>query len=382
MDDIEVVFEKRDSHDAAAAEEELAATCPPAPDEEPAAPPRQRGWQKIVIALSFAVFVVIATVGGVLVSNGNNSDSNNDAKEGDKTTLSSSSPDGEGCVKKCFTVGSTERCNDDCIKHPINSTIEEEPSIFDGPLSEFMVSNTTRSSGLSCKSDEGKVRFTLLTDKYGFETSWKITNMAGRRFAYGPPGKSKYAGSTQYIGVLCLSKGRYSLEINDIMGDGLCCNYGRGKSTVAVNGKMVVNTGSENFQVKKYSFMVGGTSTTTPTSIVNNEPINSGKECSVVKPIDYNKKFQRGRGYQTFPGYSCYRTVEGTKMTVNDLLAKYPQLTRKATLGNFRTVEKNELLHALVITNKQSSIPRERKGKMLMTASIHSREIATGETGE
>ena len=94
-------------------------------------------------------------------------------------------------------------------------------------------------------------------------------------------------------------------------------------------------------------------------------------------------KVQHGTGYQTFPNFSCYRTVKGTFDTVTDLLKTYPRLTRRVILNNYPTAERKQKLNVLVLTNKYFNPPGNGgKGKMLVIASIHSQEMTPAETGE
>ena len=74
-----------------------------------------------------------------------------------------------------------------------------------------------------------------------------------------------------------------------------CCTHGRGKVKITVNGKRVVQTGNEKFRVKRYPFVVtsansGNSNNNDGGGSTNFGPINNGKECSVVTPIDYNTK--------------------------------------------------------------------------------------------
>ena len=101
----------------------------------------------------------------------------------------------------------------------------------------------------------------------------------------------------------------------------------------------------------------------------------------VLYPLFTNKQVQHGTKYQQFPGYSCYRSVQGTKDTVNDLLTKYPTFTRKVVLNDYVTAQSKEKLYVLVITNKQFTPPNnEEKSKMFVVSSIHANELPPAET--
>ncbi len=106
--------------------------------------------------------------------------------------------------------------------------------------------------------------------------------------------------------------------------------------------------------------------------------VNDGGQCSVIRPVDYDSIHRRGTGYESFPGYQCYRTVDGTRSTVIDLIDKYPNLTSRVVLSDYPTAEMGESLRVLVITNKNKQTPIG-KGKMMVVSSIHARELATSE---
>ena len=198
-----------------------------------------------------------------------------------------------------------------------SSTSNSKASIFQGPITDFIVSNVTQIRGIhpvneqvdtttttystskttKCNSNQGSTQTIITTDRYGFETSFKIIRTSNSRtFASGPPAPNKFGPETTYIGSLCLPRGQYELVLYDLMGDGICCSYGNGKVSIIVNGIKVVETGNEKFIEKRYPFTVksggggGGGGTSPPVTIVNSQPINNGEECSIVTPVNYNTK--------------------------------------------------------------------------------------------
>lgn len=273
-----------------------------------------------------------------------------------------------------------------------NNITFDDIHVYDGPVTNFIVANSTRTFNVrdddaptstrsnGCKSNEGRVKFTLATDLYAFETTWSISDRSGQVVASGPPPASSYARETRYIGFLCLEQGRYRLKINDMMGDGICCSYGQGKLSIKDDqGKALAETGNEKFLEKNFQFRVVAKSPQQPNQA---PPSLQGKaECSILNKLDYNGKVQV-RSAATFPDYPCYRSVAGTNSTVDALVMKYPTLASKVVLNKYPTAERKLSLYSLVITNKQftPNAPFGDKGKLLAISSIHAQELSTAET--
>ena len=279
-------------------------------------------------------------------------------------------------------------------KQEKNTTFDDLP-VYDGPVTNFIAvvdstrafnvrgdgaPKSTRSNG--CKSSEGRVKFTLVTDLYAFETTWSISDRTGQVVASGPPPATNYARETRYIGYLCLEQGRYRLKINDMMGDGICCSYGQGKLSIEDDeGNALAETGDERFLEKNMQFRVVARSPQQPVQSNLDPPSLQGKaECSILNTVDYNEKVQV-RTAATFPDYPCYRTVAGTNRTVDALVKQYPTLASKVVLNKYPTVERKLSLYSLVITNKQfrPNASFGNKGKLLSISSIHAQELSTAE---
>ncbi|MDD3686945.1 MAG: PKD domain-containing protein [Bacteroidales bacterium] len=64
----------------------------------------------------------------------------------------------------------------------------------------------------------------IMTDNYGYETSWTLTNAASETVASG----SNYASNSLHTTLLCLPAGCYTFTINDSYGDGICAGFGDG----------------------------------------------------------------------------------------------------------------------------------------------------------
>jgi hypothetical protein len=86
-------------------------------------------------------------------------------------------------------------------------------------------------------------------------------------------------------------------------------------------------------------------------------------------------------GYPTIPGFACYRTVEGTFMTAEDLVAAYPTLSAWVDAGDSWEMETaggaaGFDMMVLVLTNQAIPGP---KPALFVTSSIHAREYAPAE---
>lgn len=102
------------------------------------------------------------------------------------------------------------------------------PSVMSNPPSNGCTDNT--------------VDISLLTDNYGEETSWQITNSQNMNVATG----NGYSANTQYEEQACLTDGNYTFTIFDSYGDGICCTYGSGNYALTSNSKVLAN--GANFQ--------------------------------------------------------------------------------------------------------------------------------------
>ncbi|ACY18783.1 peptidase M4 thermolysin [Haliangium ochraceum DSM 14365] len=105
----------------------------------------------------------------------------------------------------------------------------------------------------TCDAEIGCVTLSLLTDRYGSETSWTITNAAGATVASG----SGYANNTQYTETAELAPGDYIFTIRDSYGDGICCSYGNGSYALSLDGTTVVSGGDFDSS-EATAFSVGG----------------------------------------------------------------------------------------------------------------------------
>jgi hypothetical protein len=88
-------------------------------------------------------------------------------------------------------------------------------------------------------------------------------------------------------------------------------------------------------------------------------------------------------GYPSIPGYACYRTVEGTYQTMDDLAATQPGLAEIHTLGPSWQKTQNAAtgydMRTLRVTNLATAAADPDRPKMVVFGSIHAREYTPAE---
>lgn len=117
------------------------------------------------------------------------------------------------------------------------------------------------------------VNFTLQTDRYGTETTWKLTNSAGTVLYEGGP----YTDSEETSPLPAPIKTSFNLTSNDCYiftitdteEDGICCDYGNGSYTITTPTGEIIATGGEFGAGESKSFRIGSS------SIVDAENLNS-----------------------------------------------------------------------------------------------------------
>lgn len=113
-----------------------------------------------------------------------------------------------------------------------------------------------------CNSGETEVTMTIITDRYGDETTWTVTGPGGSpSFASGGPYTQQSAGGEypQTPVTFCVPDGTVlTVTVNDSYNDGMCCDYGNGSWALSVGGTDVV-TGSEFGGVDVANVVVSGT---------------------------------------------------------------------------------------------------------------------------
>lgn len=97
-----------------------------------------------------------------------------------------------------------------------------------------------------------QVNFTLVTDNFGSETTWTLTDSNSNTLYSGGPYTD--GGSTTITLEFCLADGCYDFTINDSYGDGICCSNGSGSYTLTdavgntlASGGSFASTETKNF---------------------------------------------------------------------------------------------------------------------------------------
>ena len=105
-------------------------------------------------------------------------------------------------------------------------------------------SSPSQAPSIGCNSDESLFVLDLLTDEYGYETSWDIVNTCtGETVA--SKEANEYNDLSNYSEQVCLPDEQgYVFTIYDSYDDGICCVYGIGEYSVIFDGN-VLATGGE-----------------------------------------------------------------------------------------------------------------------------------------
>lgn len=89
----------------------------------------------------------------------------------------------------------------------------------------------------ACSTNSGSLN--LVTDNYGSETSWTLSDSDSQQLYSG----SGYSNNTTYTEDVCLDDGTFTFTISDSYGDGICCNVGSGSYALTIEGTTVANGG-------------------------------------------------------------------------------------------------------------------------------------------
>ena len=110
------------------------------------------------------------------------------------------------------------------------------------------------------------VNFSLQTDRFGTETTWKLTNSAGNVLYDGGP----YTDSDETLPLPApinttfnlANYDCYTFTISDTNDDGICCDYGNGSYTLTTPTGEIIATGGTFETSDSKTFVIGPLSTT------------------------------------------------------------------------------------------------------------------------
>lgn len=123
--------------------------------------------------------------------------------------------------------------------------------------------NTGATGGGGGGASTSEVTLTLVTDNYGSETTWSLTNSSGTAVASG----TGYGNNQTITETFTLADGCYDFTINDSYGDGICCSFGNGSYLLTKGGTTLASGGSFGSTETK-NFCVDGASRTTAGEVV------------------------------------------------------------------------------------------------------------------
>jgi len=142
-----------------------------------------------------------------------------------------------------------------------------------------------------------RVRVTTVVDKFGKETSWKIT----RKNNSGNIVKMKMEPIIPANGEMsvedCLPAGMYNFEVRDM--DGICCRYGQGSFKLIVDGKELLKGGGFTKSIN-HDFQLGFDWISSM----------SDRDCEWWWAHDYRRRDWHSRCY---PGQYCNKTYRHLK---------------------------------------------------------------------
>lgn len=125
---------------------------------------------------------------------------------------------------------------------------------------EFHIASANNGADLNANNDDLSATFTIvdgdeisvdiLTDNYGGETSWEITDGSNNVVASG----TGYDNNTQYNIPACLADGCYTFTIYDSYGDGICCGFGQGDYEVLSPDGDVMGSGASFADDESFNF--------------------------------------------------------------------------------------------------------------------------------
>ena len=183
------------------------------------------------------------------------------------------------------------------------------PSVMSNPPSNGCTDNT--------------VDISFLTDNYGEETSWQITNSQNMNVATG----NGYSANTQYEEQACLTDGNYTFTIFDSYGDGICCTYGNGNYALTSNSKVLANGASfQSSETTPFTLGSGSGGGTTPPEPTGYYVTTQGLTGYALKTELYNIiKGHNSQGYSAIWSFYDSASRDTSFENDNSILDRYSE---------------------------------------------------------
>jgi len=125
--------------------------------------------------------------------------------------------------------------------------------------------------------DKNAIILEIVPDNYGSETTWKLSTSTGDVIYSGGPYMDENTDPIVY-NMLLPQDDCYDFEISDILGDGICCDFGVGSYTLSdENGNMLLQGGEFGSSENKVMILSGGMT-------VNNNAVITTEEGFTVNP--------------------------------------------------------------------------------------------------
>mgnify|MGYP000934496439 CR=1 FL=1 len=94
-----------------------------------------------------------------------------------------------------------------------------------------------------CPANQSFVQLIVMTDNYGAEVNWQLTN-ADSTVTYAAVAGGTYANNTLYTATACVPSTQcVRLRMGDTYGDGICCAFGQGYYLLIVDGDTIASGG-------------------------------------------------------------------------------------------------------------------------------------------
>jgi surface protein len=160
----------------------------------------------------------------------------------------------------CFVEFSASPSSSPSASPSPSAALSAEPSA--GPSSSASPS-ASRSAGPSAgpsfsaspTASTGEVQVQINHDQYPGETGWTLRDSTGTLISGQAVGSFTTQNST-VTSTSSVALGMYTFEMTDTEGDGICCEYGSGSFSIAVNGETVVSNDGQFGDIVQETFEV------------------------------------------------------------------------------------------------------------------------------